>query len=104
VRVVSGKPRRLRELDREIEALREKLYRLVSSNPSQLRTPLVYELSMKLDELIARLQADMVGAADVTSGVSEAEAKKINGWVGGCQHGAYRSKGFDFCDPFLRRT
>ncbi|MDI3538279.1 MAG: hypothetical protein PWP12_1001 [Bacillota bacterium] len=73
---MSEKPRRLRELDQEIEALREKLYRLVSSNPSQLRTPVVYELSLRLDELIAQLQADMSGAGDETRGVSEAEAKK----------------------------
>jgi hypothetical protein len=76
VKVVIERPRRLRELDKEIEALREKLYRLVSSNPSQLRTPVAYELSTQLDELIARLQAGMAGAADGTKDVSEAEAKK----------------------------
>ena len=46
----------IHKLDTEIEALRERLHRLVSSNPSQLRTLAVYELSTRLDNLITRLQ------------------------------------------------
>jgi len=63
VKVVAQEPRRLQELDQEIEALREKLYRLVCSNPSQLRTPGAYELSTQLDELIAKLQVSLVAPA-----------------------------------------
>ncbi|HHY91836.1 MAG TPA: aspartyl-phosphate phosphatase Spo0E family protein [Firmicutes bacterium] len=59
MKVALREPRQLQELDREIEALREKLYRLVSSNPSQLRTPQAYELSTQLDAMIARLQASL---------------------------------------------
>ncbi|HHV06676.1 MAG TPA: aspartyl-phosphate phosphatase Spo0E family protein [Firmicutes bacterium] len=45
----------LRQLDKEIEALREKLHRLVSANPSRLRSGDVYRLSRQLDQLITKL-------------------------------------------------
>jgi hypothetical protein len=43
------------QLDQEIETLRETLHRLVSANPSQLRSTEVYRLSKKLDRLIHKL-------------------------------------------------
>lgn len=59
MRAIMREPQRMRELDQEIETLRERLYWLVRSNPSQLRTQAAYELSAQLDELIARLQITM---------------------------------------------
>ena len=46
----------VRQLDEEIETLREKLHRLVSTNPARLRSSEVYQLSTKLDQLITKLQ------------------------------------------------
>ena len=46
----------VRQLDKEIEDLREKLHRLVSANPARLRSGEVYQVSTKLDQLITKLQ------------------------------------------------
>jgi len=45
----------IRQLDQEIEIMREKLHRLVSADPAQLRSTEVYRLSRELDRLIDRL-------------------------------------------------
>ncbi|MGI6129788.1 MAG: Spo0E family sporulation regulatory protein-aspartic acid phosphatase [bacterium] len=46
----------VQQLDDEIEDLRVKLHRLVSTNPARLRSGDVYKLSLKLDQLIIALQ------------------------------------------------
>lgn len=54
---VEHKHGQARQLDEEIELLREKLHRLVNANPARLRSGEAYQLSTKLDQLITKLQS-----------------------------------------------
>ena len=54
-------PKKISQLNQEIETMREKLYRLVNADPGKLNSVAVYQLSTSLDKLIYKLhQMDTV--------------------------------------------